>query len=51
MDNFFTNPKLFKYLKKHGLETCSTTKTGSKFPTEFLIFCDILSKKNNLDFL
>lgn len=46
-DNFFTNAKLFKHLKKYGQEVCDTAKVSSRFPAEFLIFCDILSKKNN----
>ena len=27
-DNFFTNVKLFKHLKKYGLGACGTTKAG-----------------------
>lgn len=50
-DNFFTNVKLFKHLKKHGLGACGTVKAGSGFPAELLIFRDNSSKKNNWGFL
>ena len=50
-DNFFTNIKLFKHLKKYDIGACSTAKAGSGFQAELLIFRDILSKKNNWGFL
>lgn len=50
-DNFFTNVKLFRYLRKHGVGVCGTAKAGSGFPAEMLIFRDILTKKKDWGFL
>lgn len=50
-NNFFTNVKFFKYLKKYGLEAYGIAKASSGFLAKLLIFYDILSSKNNWGFL
>ncbi len=50
-DNFFTNVKLCKYLKKYRIRVFGTAKAGLRFLIELFIFDDILFKKSNRGFL